>query len=102
MSHGEENNRFWDEVYEYINNQYELDKVKKIYLNADGGGWIKSGRKRIAGITYVLDEFHLKKYLTRLTSHMKDSREDAANELRTAIRTKTQQELENKGESREG
>ena len=37
VSHGEENNRFWDEVYEYINNYYELDKVKKIYLNADGG-----------------------------------------------------------------
>lgn len=28
----------------------------------------------IAGITYVLDEFHLEKYLTKLTSHMKDSR----------------------------
>lgn len=38
VSQGEDNNAFWDEVYEYINNHYDLKKVKKIYLNADGGG----------------------------------------------------------------
>lgn len=92
--HSEENTVFWDEIYEYINNHYDLEKVKKIYLSADGGGWIKSGMKRIAGITYVLDEFHLEKYLTKLTSHMKDSREDAANELRAAIRSKTKKDFE--------
>lgn len=93
-SYSEDNAAFWDEVYEYINNHYDLDKVKKIYLNADGGGWIKSGMRRIAGIVYVLDEFHLEKYLMKLTSHMKDSREDAANELRTAIRSKTKKDFE--------
>lgn len=92
--YGEENTSFWDEIYTYISNQYDLDKVKKIYLNADGGGWIRSGMKRIEGITFVLDEFHLEKYLTKLTSHMKDSREDAANELRTAIRNRTQKDFE--------
>ena len=101
-SYGEENTEFWDEVYEYINNHYDLDKVKKIYLNADGGNWIKSGMKRIAGITYVLDEFHLEKYLTKLTSHMKDSREDAADELRTAIRSKTKKDFEEIVERLEG
>ena len=93
-SYGEENTAFWDEVYEYINNHYDLDKVKKIYMNADGGAWIKSGMRRIAGITYVLDEFHIEKYLTKLTSHMKDSREDAADELRAAIRSKTKKDFE--------
>ena len=93
-SYGEENSEFWDEVYEYISNHYDLDKVKKIYLSSDGGTWIKSGMKRIAGITYVLDEFHLEKYLIKLTSHMKDSREDALDELRTAIRSKTKQDFE--------
>ena len=44
---------------------------------------------RIAGVTHVLDEFHLEKYLTKLTSHMKDSKADAADELRTVIRSKT-------------
>lgn len=63
-------------------------------MNADGGAWIKSGMRRIAGITYVLDEFHIEKYLTKLTSHMKDSREDAADELRAAIRSKTKKDFE--------
>lgn len=92
--YGEGNREFWDEVYAYINSHYALDKVKKIYLNADGGAWIKSGMNRIAGITYVLDEFHLEKYLTKLTSHMKDSREDAADELRAAIRSGTKKDFE--------
>jgi len=42
-------------------------------LNLDGGDLIKAGMKRIAGVTYVLYEFHLEKYLTKLTGHMKDS-----------------------------
>ena len=91
---GEGNAAFWDGVYRYLENHYELDKVKKIYLNADGGAWIKSGMRRIAGITYVLDGFHLEKYLAKLTSHMKDSREDASDELRAAIRSKSRKDFE--------
>lgn len=86
---GKDNEQFWDEIYEYIDNHYDLAKVKKIYLNADGGGWIEAGRKRIRGLSYVLDEFHLQKYLIRLTSHMKDSTDDARKELCDAIRRKT-------------
>ena len=94
VSHGEGNQVFWDEIYEYIDSHYDLEKVKRIYLNSDGGSWIKYGMKRIAGITYVLDEFHLEKYLIKLTSHMKDSKEDALDELRAAIRSKTKQDFE--------
>ena len=65
----------------------------KIYLNADGGAWIKSGKNRIAGITYVLDEFHLEKAITKLTSHMEDSIEDAKREIYTAIRNKTKDDF---------
>src|SRR5699024_11038465 len=73
--------------------RYDLKKVKRIYLNSDGGGWIRSGMKRIAGIVHVLDEFHLEKYLTRLASHMKDSRWDAADELRRMIQRGTKKEF---------
>lgn len=86
---GKENEQFWDEIYEYIENHYDLAKVKRIYLNADGGGWIGAGRGRIRGLSYVLDGFHLQKYLTHLTSHMRDSTEDAQKELCDAIRKKT-------------
>ncbi|MEI3304535.1 MAG: ISLre2 family transposase [Lachnospiraceae bacterium] len=102
VNNGEGNIRFWDEIYEYLNSHYELDKVKKIYVNSDGGSWIKSGMNRIAGITHVLDEFHLEKYLTKLTSHMKDSKEDAADELRAAIRSKTKADFTELVEKLEG
>ena len=99
---GEENLRFWDEIYEYLESHYELDKVKKIYVNSDGGSWIKSGIKRMAGVTHVLDEFHLEKYLTKLTSHMKDSRDEAAEKLRTVIRSRTKGEFEELVDELEG
>lgn len=99
---GKENETFWDEIYEYIVNHYDLSKVKKIYVNGDGGGWIKSGMKRIAGMTYVLDEFHLEKYLTKLTSHMLDSRDDAKDELKKIIRRKSKKEFERKVEELKG
>jgi len=99
---GKGNIQFWDEIYEYLENHYELEKVKKIYVNSDGGGWIKAGIKRIAGVTHVLDAFHLEKYLTKLTSHMKDSKKDAADELRRAIRSKTKKEFEELAEQLEG
>lgn len=80
------NEDFWDEIFRWINNHYDLFRIKKIYLNADGGGWITAATKRIGGLTYVLDEFHLRKYVTKLTSHMQDSRDDARQELYDAIR----------------
>ena len=93
VSREEENTAFWDEIYEYLDNHYELSKVKNIYVNSDGGSWIKAGVKRIAGVTHVLDEFHLEKYLTKLTSHMKDSQSDAMEQLRTTIREGTKNEF---------
>ena len=89
VNSGDGNIKFWDEIYGYLASHFELSKVKKIYVNSDGGSWIKAGIKRIAGVTHVLDEFHLEKYLTKLTSHMKDSQADATDELRKIIRNGT-------------
>ena len=94
VSSGDGNEKFWDEVYEYIDSHYDLSSVKKIYVNSDGGGWIKAGIKRISGAVHVLDGYHLEKYITKLTSHMKDSREDAVREVRTVIRSQTRKEFE--------
>ena len=92
---GRDNEEFWNEIYRYMDDHYDLEKVKKIYINSDGGGWIKTGLKKIAGTVHVLDGYHLEQSIIRLTSHMKDSREDAANEVRTAIRAHTKSAFEN-------
>jgi hypothetical protein len=75
------NEELWDKVYQYMDETYDLTKVKRIYLSSDGGGWITAGRKRITGIIHVLDRFHLEQTLTRLTGHMKDSADDARRDL---------------------
>lgn len=77
--------QFWLEIYEYIEMTYDVSKIKQIYINGDGASWIKSGRKWIAGSTFVLDKFHMQKYMIAATSHLLDSAEDARNELYHAI-----------------
>lgn len=91
---GKENEIFWEEIFQWLDNHYDLLKIKKIYLNADGGAWIQAGIKRIDNVTYALDEFHLQKYILKLTGHMKDSTEDARKEIYRAIRNNDPQEFE--------
>lgn len=78
----EGNASLWDEVYQYLDSIYGLGHVEKIFRNGDGGGWIKAGKKRISGVTYVLDEFHIQEYLIRATSHLLDSADVARKELK--------------------
>ena len=93
-AHGKSNDEFWQEVYRYIDAQYDLSKVKKIYVNSDGGGWIRAGMRQVKGLVHVLDEHHLDRSIAGLTAHMKDSREDAEGEIRKEIRRGTKQGFE--------
>ncbi len=88
---GEQNKVLWDEVYAYLENTYDMSRVKKVYLNGDGGEWIKSGGRRLHGVTYALDEFHMREYLIRMTRHMADSAEEARNILMSVIREDTKE-----------
>lgn len=91
---GKDNALLWDEVWEYMDSKYDLDKVEHIYLNSDGGSWITGGSKKIHGIVRVLDEYHLNKYLTSMTSHLWDSSDDAKDMLRRVIRRGTKADFE--------
>lgn len=91
----DENAVLWDEVYAYIDATYDIQSIKKIYLNLDGGAWIKAGFKRLEGIQYVLDEFHLSKYILKMTAHMLDSQADAREEVCKTIREKEKKTLRN-------
>ncbi len=75
------NEELWDDVYRYLDAQYDLNKVKIIFLSSDGGEWIKSGMRRIQGVVHVLDRYHLEQHLTRLTYHLKDSAQDVRSDL---------------------
>ena len=60
----------WVEVLDYIDKVYEMDAIEKIYLSGDGASWIKNGLGWIKGSIYVLDRYHLSKYITQATAHM--------------------------------
>ena len=60
----------WVEVLDYIDKAYEMDAIEKIYLSGDGASWIKNGLGWIKGSIYVLDRYHLSKYITQATAHM--------------------------------
>jgi hypothetical protein len=90
----EQNNReLWKEVFAYIEDTYDISKIRRIYLSSDGGSWIKAGYRGLADITFVLDEYHLSKYIAKLTDHMEDSCADAKAELYDCIRNKTKKEF---------
>ena len=89
----QDNKELWKEVFSYIDATYDLEKVKRIYINSDGGPWIKSGHYGFEKTMFVLDEFHLSQSFMRLTRHMKDSREDAIAELRNCIRRKNKNDF---------
>ena len=61
----------WTEVATYLDQAYDLDKVKNIYIAGDGARWIKGGTQIIKDSKYILDHYHLSKYVKILTAHLK-------------------------------
>lgn len=61
----------WVEVADYLEQAYDVDSVEKMYLSGDGALWIKNGLSWLRGSTYVLDRYHLSKYVLQATAHMR-------------------------------
>lgn len=83
----------WEEVDRYIRNHYDVDSIKKIYIHGDGAHWIRSGVNFIPGSEFVLDRFHLHKYIISATSQLKDSAQDARSMIYRAIHHKSRSEV---------
>lgn len=75
----------WSKINGYIEASYDMDYLEKVFINGDGAAWIRSGRKYIEKSKFVLDKFHMHKYIIAATSHLKDSAEDARGEIYRAI-----------------
>lgn len=76
----------WQEVFKFIESSYAEDILERIYINGDGAEWIRTGAKMHAKAQFVLDRFHMHKYIISATSHLKDSAEDARSEIYRAIK----------------
>lgn len=78
----------WQEVLGFIQDSYEEDVLEKIYINGDGADWIRTGADMHTKAHFVLDRFHMHKYIISATSHLGDSAQDARSEIYRAINGK--------------
>ena len=62
----------WIEVANYIEAQYDVDSIESIYLSGDGASWIKQGLNWLPKSKFVLDNYHLQKYIKKATAHLND------------------------------
>src|SRR6056297_2062859 len=60
----------WLEVIDYIDETYDIDEIEIIYLAGDGAKWIKEGLNWLPKAKYVLDRYHLNKYVLKATGHL--------------------------------
>ncbi len=80
--------QLWREVFGFIRDSYDEDALEKLYINGDGADWIRAGAGMHAKAHFVLDRFHMHKYIISATSHLNDSAQDARSEIYRAINGK--------------
>ena len=64
---GKNSEELWLEVAEYIDKKYDVKSFEKVYICGDGAKWIKEGLNWIEKSEFVLDRFHLLKYINQAT-----------------------------------
>ncbi len=73
---GSENNyKFWQEVQDYISANYDLDVLERVYVAGDGAAWIRTGAEVLLNGRFVLDKFHMMKYLNQAVCHLENEDE---------------------------
>lgn len=82
---GEENKALWKEVADYIESSYDTDALQKVFLSGDGAQWIKAGVHEVPKAKFVLDRYHMHRYIVAASAHLLDSVEDVRGELYRAI-----------------
>jgi F0F1-type ATP synthase epsilon subunit len=65
----------WLKVADYLEAAYDTKVIRKVFISGDGHGWIREGLNWIDKSVFVLDRFHLAKYIRKATAHMEYARE---------------------------
>ena len=74
----------WEDVEGFVNLQYDMESVEKIYIHGDGAAWIKSGTNSFSNAEHIIDGYHLGKYLRALNNSFPKQR--ARQTLENAIK----------------
>lgn len=84
----------WLEVADYIYEAYDLENINDIYIAEDGASWIKTGLGYIPNSKFVLDHFHLSKYVKKATAHIDSLRNPLWQSLKEKDKKQTLKLLE--------
>ena len=82
---GKDNEKLWEEVRDYICGRYDWESLETIYIAGDGASWIKAGCEVLEKGKFVLDRFHMGKYIDRSVSHLLDSAGEVKEEIYEAL-----------------
>ena len=66
QGYGMDNHTFVDNAVAAIYEKYDMEKVERVYIHADGGSWMKTLGALMPNAVFVMDGFHLEKYLKKL------------------------------------
>lgn len=61
-----DNQELWEDVAYYIQCTYKKEDIETIFIMGDGASYIKEGLNWIEKSVFVLDKFHLQKYINHL------------------------------------
>ena len=75
-------------VYDHISGVYDETVLERFYVNGDGADWIKAGAKIYAKVKFVLDRYHMHKYIITATSHLGGLAQKARSDIWRAINGK--------------
>lgn len=84
----------WLDVAKYIEEAYNTETIKKVYISGDGASWIKEGLNWVEKSNFVLDKFHLAKYIRAATAHMDYTRGPLWNYINQGMKEATRDLLD--------
>ena len=75
----------WLEVQQYIYDNYDTEYLENVYIAGDEAPWIVAGCRVLEKSKFVLDKYHLGKYIHKATTHLDDSQQAAKEFIYGAI-----------------
>ena len=68
----DQNAVLWEKVDAYIQEHYDQDVLKCVYINSDGGSWVRASENYVGKSRLVADRFHLMEYINRVARCTED------------------------------
>jgi len=91
-----ETEELWLWVLHYIEEHYDMNFLKRIFVCGDGASWIKTGLRVLPKSVFVLDMFHLNKHLVEVFGRDSEEYRDAWKAIRGGDRVTVERLLKGK------